>query len=194
VGLSEDLDAIAAAAGTFADDGEELAAVIPAEPAPGQRVYLCAFTSGGDRSWLALDGDGMPVVDLDALRSAVSIAALCELAEESAAGGKPEELRAQLDEIAAVEGRALVAEAETALRALYEAIEPPPRLASAAYLDRIGTSTRALEQALGEIVTSPFAEAMKHGAVAVEGLTAEVEGAYKLPLAGASPGSGADAR
>jgi len=180
--LVDDLARIAEAARAFANDGEDVAAVIPTEPAAGARVYLCAFSSGDRRSWLALKDGGEPILDRSLLWDAVSIAALCEVAEESAAGGKPEELRARLHELARVEGYELVAEADEALRAVEAAMEPPPRVASAAYLDRIGAATRALEQALGEIAGSPFAEAMKQGAVAVEGLTVEVEGSYKLPL------------
>ena len=80
--LNEQLEQIAAAARAHALDGEELAAVIPAEPASGVRVYLCAFTNGDARSWLALDGDAHPVTDRSLLLEAVSIAALCELADD----------------------------------------------------------------------------------------------------------------
>lgn len=180
--LVAELGGIAKAAHQHVADGEELAAVIPTEAVSGARVYLCAFEAGDERAWLALDERGEPVVDRSAVRDAVSIAALCELAEESAAGGKPDELRAQLAELGRVEGYELVAEADEALRALAAAIEVPPRVASAAYLDRIGAVTRRLEQALGEMGASPFAEAMKQGSIAVDGLTAEVEGGYKLPL------------
>jgi hypothetical protein len=182
VGLAEDLEGVAAAAASLAAGEEKLAAVIPTEAVGGARVYLCAFEAGEERAWVALDALGEPVSDRRTLRDAVSIAALCELAEESAAGGKPDELRAQLAELGRVEGHDLVAEADEALQALQDALEAPPRVASAAYLDRIGAATRVLEQALGEIGASPFAEAMKQGVIAVEGLTAEVEGAYKLPL------------
>lgn len=180
--LSGQLGGIAAVALAFTADGEELAAVIPTEGADGTRVYLCAFAAVEGRTWLAFDGQGDPVSDRSAVRDAVSIAALCELAEESAAGGRPDELRIQLEELGRVEGHGLVAEADAALRVLQDAIEPPPRVASPAYLDRIGSSTRVLEQALGEIGASPFAQSMKHGALAVEALVAEVEGGYKLLL------------
>jgi hypothetical protein len=146
VDLEEALTQIATAAGGYADDGEELAAVIPAEPAAGMRVYLCAFAFAGGRTWLALDRDARPVSDRSLLRDAVSIAALCELAEEYAAG---------LDEV-----------------------EEPPRVASAAYLDAIGAAARSREPG----PDSPFAQAMKQGSVAVEGLSVEVEGNYKVEL------------
>ena len=80
--LSEELEAIAVLARMRAGEGEELAALIVAEPESGLRVYLCAFTDGDSRSWLALHPDGRPVTDRSRLREAVSIAALCELAEE----------------------------------------------------------------------------------------------------------------
>lgn len=180
--LSDELEGIAAAARAFERDGEALAAVIPAEPAAGRRIYLCAFERAGARTWLALDGAAAPVLDRGLVRDAASIAALCELAEDSAAGGSPSELRLHLEELASVEGRELVAEAGEALALLEATLEQPPRVASSAYLDRVGSATRALERALGEIGASPFAEAMKQGSLAVEGLTAEVEDAYKLPL------------
>lgn len=180
--LSQELAAAAAAARVFAAGGEEVVAAIPAEPATGVRVYLCAFAAGEQRTWLALDRAAQPVRDRGLLRDAVSIAALCELAEDSAAGGNLDELRRRLEELARVERDELAAEALAALSVLEQALEPPPRVASAVYLDRIGSATRALEQALGEIGVSPFVEAMKAGSLAVEGLTAEVESAYKLQL------------
>jgi hypothetical protein len=82
VDLNDELEAIAETARTHAADDEQLAAVIPAEPALGLRVYLCAFEAGDARSWLALCADGQPLADRSLLRDAVSIAALCELADE----------------------------------------------------------------------------------------------------------------
>jgi hypothetical protein len=145
--LSDDLETIAEIARGHAGPGEELGAVIPAEPADGLRVYLCAFTSGDLRSWLGLDRDGRPVANRSLLADAVSIAALCELAEEHAGG---------LDEI-----------------------EEPPRMATPAYLDAIGAAARRREQASAG---SDFAQAMKMGSIAVEGLMHEVETTYKVEL------------
>jgi hypothetical protein len=182
VDLADELEQIAASAIAFADDGEELAAVIPAEPAVDVRVYLCAFSSGDARSWVALDRTGRPVTESGLVHDAVSVAALCELAEESAGGGQLAEVRARLEEAARIERRELDAGAASALDALDAAIKSPPRVASPAYLDRIGLAARRFEHALGEIGTSPFAETMKGGSIAVEGLWVEVEGSYKLPL------------
>ncbi|MGH3017477.1 MAG: hypothetical protein ACRDLU_03775 [Gaiellaceae bacterium] len=103
--LNDELEATAEIARTYAADGEELAAVIPAEPAQGVRVYLCAFEVRDGRSWLALYADGQPVANRSLLRDAVSIAALCELADELS--GAPDDVEprvaspAYLDAVAA---------------------------------------------------------------------------------------------
>lgn len=181
--LREELDRIAERAAPFADAGESLAGVLPAEPAPGRRVYLCAFVDGaGSRSWLALDGEGDAISSRAAVRDAVSIAALCELAEEKAAGGDLEELRAELARLRLTEDPPGIEAAEEAALELERAVGTPPRLATPRYLDSVGSATRRLEHALGDGVGSPFAAAMKQGFVAVEELTAEVEGRYKMEL------------
>lgn len=87
--LSEELVRIAEAARRHAAAGEDVAAVIPAEPLEGVRVYLCAFASGDLRTWLALDRHGEPVADRGLLLEAVSIAALCELADDAAGELEP---------------------------------------------------------------------------------------------------------
>ena len=84
--LSEDVGRIAEAAAQYAASGEELAAVVPVEPASGERVYLCAFArADGSQSWLGLDDRGSPLTNRTLIRAAASIAALVEVAEESAA-------------------------------------------------------------------------------------------------------------
>jgi hypothetical protein len=86
VSLSEDVGRIAEAAARYAASGEELAAVVPVEPASGERVYLCAFArADGSQSWLGLDDRGSPLTNRTLIRAAASIAALVEVAEESAA-------------------------------------------------------------------------------------------------------------
>jgi hypothetical protein len=86
VSLSEDVGRIAEAAARYVAPGEELAAVLPVEPASGERVYLCAFAQAdGTQSWLALDDRGSPLTNRTLIRDAASIAALVEIAEESAA-------------------------------------------------------------------------------------------------------------
>ena len=183
MGLSEDLARIAEVARPYAAPGEALAAIIPVEPAGGVRIYLCAYGDGdGRRSWLALGGEGRPVRDRRLVREAVSIAAMCELAEESAGGGSLEELRARLAELRAAEAPEGIEEAEEAARALEEALGVPPRVASPAYLDRIGAAARELERALGDIGRSPFSEAMARAVGPIDELKLEVEAGYKTAL------------
>ena len=182
MGLNEELSGIADAAASFSEPGEEVVGVIAAEPARGGRVYLCAFESGDGRSWLALDRAGLPVENRTVVREAVSIAALCELAGETAGGGDLEELRTRLVGLRLTENPEGIEEAEEAALALEAAIGSPPRVARPDYLDEVGAATRRLELALGSNGASPFAEAMKQGLAAVEALTAEVEGAYKRSL------------
>jgi len=85
VALGDDLSRIAAAAAPYAAAGEEIAAVLAVELVTGERLYLCAFTGGdGTQSWLVLDDDGAALTSRNHVRDAASIAALCEVAEESA--------------------------------------------------------------------------------------------------------------
>jgi hypothetical protein len=94
VALADDLDRIAQAAVAYALPGEEVRAVLAVEPAPGERVYLCAFGSSDDvQSWLVLDDDGSPVTDRKRVHDTASVAALCEVVEETMDGGDPAEPR-----------------------------------------------------------------------------------------------------
>jgi hypothetical protein len=181
VELHADLQHIAAAAAGLAGPHEELTGIIPTQPQPDRLVYLCAF-SGPGRTWAALDDAGRLVGDRALVRAAVSIAALCELAEESAGGGKLEDLRRELVALRVTEHPEGIEEAEEAALELERTIVPPPRLASPAYLDAVGAAVRRLELALGESMSSPFAEAMKHGSTVVSELELEVEGGYKGEL------------
>lgn len=181
--LAQELERIAGMAASFAMNGEQLTGILPAEPEPGVRVYLCAFEHDEKRAWLALDGQGAPIESRARVREAVSIAAMCELADESAGGGDLSELRAQLVSLRLTENPPGIDEAEEAALALEAAVGSPPRVASTAHLDAVGTATRRLERALGE-GSSPFAEAMRHAMGAVEALTLEIESGYKQQLAG----------
>jgi hypothetical protein len=100
--LDQELRRIAEVAVTYCRDGEDLAGIIPAEPAAGLRLYVCAYRDGEETGWLVLRADGSPVEDRSLLRDAISIAALYELAEE-ATGSADEEARvaspALLDEL-----------------------------------------------------------------------------------------------
>jgi hypothetical protein len=182
--LREELERVGGLARRFAAPGETLAGILAAEPEPGARVYLCAFVDeAGARSWVALDPGGEPVTSRAAVRDAVSIAALCELAEETAAGGDLERLRADLVALRLTESPPGIEEAEEAALELERVLGSPPRLATPNYLDAVGAATVRLEQTLGEGSASPFAIALKQGLVAVDELAAEVEGRYKLELA-----------
>ena len=72
-----------------------------------------------------------------------------------------------------------IEEAEGAALALEQTILPPPRLATAEYLDAVGAAVRRLELALGDSMASPFAEAMTRGVSVVSELEREVEAGYK---------------
>ena len=107
MGLEQDLRRIAERAAVYADEGEDIAGIVPTEPASGFRLYVCAYGSEDSTGWLVLDATGVPVADRELVRDAVSIAALCEVAEE-AAGVEPDSARvaspALLDELGADAG------------------------------------------------------------------------------------------
>ena len=182
--LAQQLETAAAWASGRAAAGERVAGVLPAEPEPGRLVYLCSYEDdAGAHTWVALDADGEPVADRGLVSAPVSIAALCEVAEETAGGGQLDELRQQLVALRLTENPPGLDEAEAAVDRLEAVVERPPRVASAAYLDRVGGATRELEQALGEATGSPFAAAMQQAMAAVDEPVAEVERTYKTPLA-----------
>ena len=180
--LSDDLRRAAEAAVRFADPDEELTGIIAAEPATGLRLYLCAYTVDAERRWLVLDDDGRPVESRVLVRDAISIAALCELAEETAGGGQLDDLAAELASLRITEAPVGIEEAQEAVRALERTIGNGPQLAAPDRLDDVGRATRRLEQALGEGGGSPFAEAMKGAIASVEALAADVERHYKRDL------------
>jgi len=180
--LADDLGRIAAVAARHGD-GAVVSGVLATEPAAGLRVYVCAFESpAGERSWLALDGDGEPVGSQRDVREAVSIAALCEVAEESAFPGDLDELRAQLVALRITEGPDGIDEADVAARNLQHVLGAPPHLASPARLDEIGQAVRRLELALDPTAPSPFTEAMRSAVGVAEALWADVAAAYRGAL------------
>jgi hypothetical protein len=181
--LTDDLERTAQAAAAYAGPGERVTGILAAEPLGVGRVYLCAFASEADHSWLAVDDAGAPVASRESVRQAASLSALCEVAEESAGGGDLPELRARLAEIRAIEAPAGIDEAEVAAAALADTLQREPRLATTDYLDRLGAAARRLELALGDGGGSPFAAAMQQALPAVEELAAEVLRRYKGPLA-----------
>ena len=174
--LADELEQVAARSGADA--------VLAAEAHPGDRVYLCAFEeSDGGRSWLAFDDRGKGVDDRLRLREAVSIVALCELAEETAAGGDLDDLRARLAALRVTESPPGIEEAEEAALELQRTLGAPPTVATPARLDEIGAATRRLEVALGSAVHgSPFAQAMKSAGDVVDALYADIAGSYRIPL------------
>lgn len=105
--LEKDLRRIAESAAVYVADGEDVAGIVPAEPAGGLRLYVCAYGNEDATSWLVLDATGVPVSDRELVRDAVSIGALCEVAE-AAAGVEPDSARvaspALLDELGADAG------------------------------------------------------------------------------------------
>lgn len=162
-----------------------MAAVLAAEPTPGARCYLCAYEGvDGERSWLALDERGLPVTRRGELRDAISIAALCEIAEETAAGGDLDALAARLEELRGSGRDDEIDEALAALGVLRGELGLPPQLATPARLDAIGVATRRLEVALDPTAASPFAAAMRSAQSAVEELTRDVEDGYRVELSG----------
>jgi hypothetical protein len=181
--LSDDLERIATIATAFAAPGERVTGVVAAQPLGAARVYLCAYESEDGHAWLAVDDDGNPVGSRRLVREAVSLSALCELAEETAGGGDLADLRARLAELRVTEAPEGIEAAENAAAALEQAIEPEPRVATTTYLDALGAAARRLEQALGDESGSPFAVSLQQAMPAVEQLAAEVERRYKGPLA-----------
>jgi len=185
VALADDLARIARLASEHAGPGDVVSAVLATEPRPGERVYLCAFDDGdGRRSWLAVAAEGSPVRSRAALREAVSIAALCEVAADSAAGGDVDLLVARLAELRESEAPAGIEEAEAAARALREVLGEPPQVASPERLDAIGAATRRLERELDPVAPSPFSTALQGAQAAVSELQREVEAGYRVALTG----------
>jgi hypothetical protein len=184
VSLLADLERIAAIAAASAPEGATVSAVLAAEPAAGVRGYLCAFEGeNGARSWLVLDEQGDVVSARRDVRDVVAIAALCEIAEESAFGGDLDELLSQLVALRLTENPAGIDEAEDAVRALQRVIGTPPHLATPARLDELGSATRRLEQALDPVAASPFTAALKASQGTLDELQREVEQGYLVPLA-----------
>lgn len=174
--LAEELERIAAGSGA--------SAILAAEAQPGKRIYVCAFDEAeGGRTWLALDSDGNPVAERRRVREAVSILALCELAEETAAGDDLDDLRSQLAALRVTENPPGIEEAEAAVLELQHVLAAPPVLATPARLDEIAAATRTVELSLGGAVQgSPFAHAMKTASEVVEDLFRDVERGYRIEL------------
>jgi len=130
VDLERDLRRIAEAAGSFAAPGEDVTGIVPTEPASGIRLYVCSYADGRAQSWLVLDATGVAVEDRALVHDAVSIAALCEVAEE-AAGVDPVVPRlatpALLDELGAAAGAELAATVKGATGTIEELVKDVER-------------------------------------------------------------------
>jgi len=181
--LADELERIAGLAAAHADPGDAVSAVIPTEPATGERVYLVAYDGAdGFRSWLAVDADARAVTSRRDIRDAVAVAVLCELASDAAGGGDLDALIARLQELRETEAPAGIEDAEEAAQRLRAILADPPQLASPARLDEIGAATRRLEQELDPTTASPFAAAMRSSEAAVAELQREIEAGYRVPL------------
>lgn len=184
MGIVEDVERVAEAALGLAAMGETVAGIVPAERAAGTRTYLCAYANVNDeRSWIVLDADGIPITDRSHVRDVVSIAALCELAEDVAFSGDLEELRTRLDELEATDAPSGIDDAREAARTLAAVRGEPPQVASAGRLDALGAAARRLEAALYDPADgSPFSTAMRGSSTVLAELLAEVESTYRAPL------------
>jgi hypothetical protein len=164
-------------------DGDAVSGVLATEPEPGVRVYVCSIDGAdGTRAWLGVRGDGSAVSSRAELRAAVSIAALCEVAVDSAAGGDLDGVIASLADLREREAPEGIEDAEAAARALREVIGEPPQLATPERLDAIGAATRRLEQELDPAGASPFSAALRAAQGAVSELQREVEAGYLVEL------------
>jgi hypothetical protein len=183
VALSDELEHAAELARVRAEPGAAVSGVLATEAEPGRRVYLCSLDgTDGTRGWLALAQDGSVVTARTDVRAAVSIAALCEVAVDTAGGGDVDGLIAGLADLRARESPDGIKDAEEAARALRDVIGDPPHLATPARLDEIGAATRRLEQELDPGGASPFTAALKSAQGAVQELQREVEAGYLADL------------
>jgi hypothetical protein len=128
--LDRDLRRIAEAAGSFAAPGEDVTGIVPTEPASGLRLYVCAYGNEEPTGWLVLDATGVAVEERALVHDAVSIAALCEVAED-AAGIEPIAPRvaspALLDELGACGGPELAAAVKDATETIEELVRDVER-------------------------------------------------------------------
>jgi hypothetical protein len=142
VSLEQELAAAQEAAAPHAAPGERVAAVIPAEPAGGLRVHLVAFEGGERLGYVMLDADGEAVADERLVRNAVSLIALCELAEEVSMAATAADIGERFEAVAGLlaadepEASAAAAGVAAAARRVGE-VATGPRVATPAYLDRL---------------------------------------------------------
>jgi hypothetical protein len=183
MGLPDELERAAEQAVAAVGDGSTASGVLATEAQPGRRVYVCSIDlADGTRGWLAVRADGSVVTGRPELRAAVSIAALCEVAADSAGGGDLDVLIGSLADLREREAPEGIEDAEAAARTLRDVLGDPPQLSTPARLDEIGAATRRLEQELDPGGASPFAAALKAAQGAVSELQREVEAGYLVDL------------
>jgi hypothetical protein len=183
VALQDDLERVVGLVESGLGAGAAVSGILATEAAPARRVYLCSIDDAdATRSWLGVCDDGSTVTSRAEVRAAVSIAALCEVAAESAGGGDLEGLITALGDLRAREAPEGIEDAEAAALALREVVGEPPQLATTDRLDEIGAATRRLERELDPAGPSPFAAALKAAQGAVQELQREVEAGYRVEL------------
>jgi hypothetical protein len=181
--LADELERAAALATAHVGAGDVVSGVLATEPEPGRRVFVCSIDGAdGTRAWVAVDDDGSVVTGRAEVRAAVSIAALCEVAVDTAGGGDLDGLIASLADLRARESPEGIEDAEEAAEALRAVLGDPPQLATPARLDEIGVATRRLERELDPGGASPFSAALKAAQGAVSELQREVEAGYLVEL------------
>jgi hypothetical protein len=183
VGLGEELERVAELVTVQMGSDAVVSGILATEADPGARVYLCSLDEAdGTRSWLAVDGRASPIVERATVRAAASIAAICEIAADSAGGGDVDALVASLADLREREAPEGIEDAEHAARALRAVLGDPPQLATPKRLDEIGAAARRLEQELDPGGPSPFASALKSSQGAVSELQREIEAGYRVDL------------
>jgi hypothetical protein len=181
--LNDELERAAELAKAVEEPGSEVSGVLATEAEAGRRVYVCSLDGAdGTRAWLAVLQDGTVVSSRAELRAAVSIAALCEVAADTAGGGDLPGLITSLADLREREAPEGIEDAEAAASALREVIGESPWLSTPARLDEIGVATRRLEQELDPGGASPFAAALKAAQGAISELQREVEAGYLVEL------------
>ena len=181
--LAEQLERAAAQAAAHVGVGDVVSGVLATEAEPGRRVYLCSIDGAdGTRAWVGVREDGSMVASRADVRAAVSIAALCEVAVDTAGGGDLDGLIATLADLRERESPEGIEDAEEAAAALRLVLGDPPQLATPARLDEIGVATRRLELELDPGGASPFSAALKAAQGAVSELQREVDAGYLVEL------------
>jgi hypothetical protein len=173
VTLEQELAAAQDAAAPHAAPGERVAAVIPAEPAGGLRVNLVAFEGGERLGYVLLDAEGSAVADERLVRDAVSLIALCELAEEVSMAAAAVDIGQRFQAVSALladaepEASAAAARVAAAARRVGE-VAAGPRVATPRYLDRLADAADDLGAAFAAYASHAERIAQAAGADGIE--------------------------